>query len=345
LDEILDPHFDEEKIMKLPTGRVLSKERGEYQVLHGEHEITCALRSKLRKNLIFPLSRQRRQSVDQVKSIEQVDPVAVGDKVRISLPDEISNLGAIEFIEERINQLSRRDPGIKPRESVICSNVDTLFLVFSVKSPQPKVGLIDRFLVAAEWEFIPVTLILNKTDLDKKNRKVDEIKEIYGSTGYRLLTTSAVTGEGIDDLRNILRDQTSVLAGPSGTGKSSLLNVIEPGLGLKVGEVSDYSGKGRHTTTQLKAFPLSMGGLVMDTPGIKMFALWNLEPEELATLYPEMEPLVGKCKFGLSCNHITEPGCTIKDAVESGKIHKERYESYLRLKDNLDDLYVPDYLK
>lgn len=345
MDDTLDPHFDEHKIKALPIGRVLEKRRGEYRVLHDGKEIPCGFRSRLRKNLVFPLSRQRRQSVDEIRSIEQVDPIAVGDTVRFSITDEDPNYGVIEYIEDRQNQLSRRDSGLKPREQVVCSNVDTMFLVFSVVEPEPKVGLIDRFFVAAEWEDIAAVLVINKVDLDDSGDKSAWIKEIYSKTGYKIHFTSVKTGQGIDDLKEMLRGKTSVLVGPSGTGKSSILNAIEPGLGLKTAEISQSSGKGKHTTTHFQAFPLEIGGLVMDTPGIKMLALWNLEPEELATLYPEMEPLVGKCKFGMSCKHETEPGCAIKEALKKGEIHRERYDSFLRLRENLEDLYTPDYLK
>ena len=345
LDEMHDPHFNEEKITALPQGRVLEKHRGEYRIFHDGREIICGIRSRLRKNLVYPLSRERRQSVDEIRSIEQVDPISVGDRVRFSITDEDPNMGVIEHVDQRTNQLSRRDPGIKPREQVICANIDTLILVFSIKNPSPKIGLIDRFFVAAEWEDIPAILVINKTDLDQKSKGISEIEEIYANTGYRILPTSADTGEGIEELRKLLKDKTSVLVGPSGTGKSSILNKIQPGLGLKVAKVSEYSGKGKHTTTHLKAFPLDIGGFVMDTPGIKMLALWHLEPEELATLYPEMEQLVGKCKFGLSCRHETEPNCAIKEALENGEIHQERYESFLRLREDLEKLYTPDYLK
>ncbi len=342
MSEISDPHFDMSKIDKLPKGSVLEKQRGEYRVFYNGREILCGIRSRLRKSLVYPLSRQRRQSVDSINGIAQVDPVAVGDIVRFTLSDEEPDRGVIELVEPRKNQLSRRSPSPKPLESVICANIDTLFIVFALAKPVPKSGLIDRFMIAAEWEDIPAVLVMNKTDIAKED-ELNRIFEIYQSVGCQILPTSAISGEGVDELKGMMINRTSVLVGPSGTGKSSLLNKIQPGLGLKVSEISKATGKGKHTTSHLKAFPLDDGGLVLDTPGIKQLALWNLEPEELITLYPEMEPLSGKCKFGLSCKHETEPGCAVKEAVEQGKVHPERYKSLLGITRELEDLYGPQY--
>lgn len=342
MSEISDPHFDISKLENYPCGSVLEKQRGEYRVFYDNREILCGIRSRLRKSLVYPESRQRRQSVDNIKSIAQVDPVAVGDVVRFTLSDDESDRGVIESVEPRINQLSRRSPSPKPLESVICANIDTMFIVFALSKPVPKSGLIDRFMIAAEWEFIPVVLVLNKTDADKKD-ELNRIKEIYKHVGCKILPTSAMSGDGVDELKSMMINKTSVLVGPSGTGKSSLLNKIQPGLGLKVSEISKATGKGKHTTSHLKAFPLDDGGLVLDTPGIKQLALWNLEPEELITLYHEMEPLSGKCKFGLSCKHQTEPGCAVKEALEKGTVHPERYKSLLRITGELEELYGQQY--
>lgn len=342
MSETSDPHLDMSKMDSLPMGSVLEKQRGEYRVFSNGNEFLCGIRSRLRKSLVYPLSRQRRQSVDSIKGIAQVDPVAVGDIVRFTPSDDESDKGVIERVEPRKNQLSRRSPSPKPLESVICANIDTLFIVFALSKPVPKTGLIDRFMIAAEWEYIPAVIVMNKTDIARKD-ELKRILEIYAPVGCRILPTSAISGDGVDELKSLMVNKTSVLVGPSGTGKSSLLNKIQPGLGIKVNIISKATGKGMHTTSRLKAFPLDDGGLVLDTPGIKQLALWNLEPDELITLYPEMEPLSGKCKFGLSCKHETEPGCAVKDAVEQGKVHPERYKSLLRIRGELEDLYGPQY--
>ena len=335
MPESTDPHYDPQSMEKLPVGQVLAKHRGEYFVLFEGHEIVCGIRSRLRKDLVFPISRQRRQGVDQIKTISQVDPIAVGDFVRFVKSDD-PDRGVIEHVEERKNQVSRQAPGPKPLESVICANVDNLILVFSLSRPTPKVGFIDRILVVAEWECIPPVIVFNKKD-EADPEILENMLEVYKNTGYQTIVSSAFTCDGIEQIIEILKGKTSVLIGPSGVGKSSILNAIQPGLALKAREISESTGKGTHTTTHLEAFLLDIGGLVVDTPGIKQLAMWNLGPDELVTLYPEMEPLAGKCKFGMSCLHETEPGCAIKQAVKEGKIHQERYESYLRMRSTLKD--------
>lgn len=343
MSDNIDPHFDEEKLLKLPRGRVLEKQRGEYRVLFETREILCGIRSRLRKELVYPESRQRRQSVDQIRGISQVDPVAVGDFVRFETTDENPELGVIHSVDSRKNQLSRRDPGPRPRENVICSNVDYLVLVVSIQKPIIKTQTIDRFMLAGAWEDIPTILVFNKMDLAGKG-DIEKQREIFKHSQCRIAPTSALTGDGVDELYDLMRGRTSVFVGPSGTGKSTLLNRIQPGLKLRTQQISFKSSRGKHTTTHLEAFPLDDGGLIVDTPGIKSLALWNLDPEELITLYPEIAPQEGKCKFGASCKHQTEPGCAVKDAVTRGEIHPERYESYISIHADLEMLYGKDYI-
>ena len=192
-------------------------------------------------------------------------------------------------------------------------------------------------VAAAEAAEIPVIICITKIDLLRKQRlqKLQNIVDIYESIGYTVIQTSAETGDGVDTFQRQIQNQTSVLVGMSGVGKTSLLNAVQPELGLKVKTISDATGKGRHTTTHLEMFPLDIGGNIVDTPGIKTLGLWEIEDEDLATLYVEMEPFVGQCKFRLDCTHIHEPGCAIKAAVEANQISQFRYNSYTRLLNEL----------
>jgi ribosome biogenesis GTPase len=192
--------------------------------------------------------------------------------------------------------------------------------------------MLDRFLVIAEKQMIPPMIVANKTDL------VDDPKEIFGHyerIGYRVLYTSTKTGAGIDELKSVLMGKISAFAGPSGAGKSSLLNAMQPGLGLAVNEISKAMNKGKHTTVTRQLFPFEGGGYVADTPGWKSLALWDTEPEEIDGYFPELRELVQHCQFS-DCTHTHEPGCAVRRALEEGKIHQERYESYLRLRAGQD---------
>lgn len=227
-------------------------------------------------------------------------------------------------------------PGQRVFEQIIVSNVDLVLPIFAVANPSPKWGLLDRYLVAAQAAGLPSLIVINKLDLAWKNPGFQEEIEIYRRIGYPVLLVSAVTGEGIEELKAALRDKQSVLVGKSGVGKTSLLNAIQPGLGLRVRAVSNGElGKGRHTTTHLEMFRLDVGGALVDTPGIREFGLWDVAAEELAYLFPEMEQYVGRCKFGLSCRHDQEPGCAIRKAVMAGAISPYRYQSYMNLRREL----------
>jgi ribosome biogenesis GTPase len=221
-------------------------------------------------------------------------------------------------------------------EQVIVANADLVLPVFAVAEPTPKWGLLDRYLVTAEASNLPAQIIITKLDLAWKNRELDSDLEIYRRAGYPIQPVSANTGEGIEELKQTLQGKTSVLIGKSGVGKTSLLNAIQPGLGLRVKEVSKgEQGKGRHTTTHLEMFELNFGGALVDTPGMREFGLWNISPDELAYLFPEMAEYVGRCKFGLRCRHDTEPGCAIREAVMDGSISPHRYKSYMNLRREL----------
>ncbi|HSD84250.1 MAG TPA: ribosome small subunit-dependent GTPase A, partial [Anaerolineae bacterium] len=308
-------------------GVVFRKTLGQYTVRTHGRELDCALSSLIHKQLIFPTAdpTSLRHTVREVREIDHVDPVAIGDHVRYVEAGD--GTGMIVEVLPRNSKLSRPAPvpGQRVFEQVIVSNADLIVPVFSVASPAPKWGLLDRYLVSAEAAELPSLIVINKLDLAWKNPGFDEEIGLYRRIGYPVLLVSAVTGEGIDELKEALQGRQSVLVGKSGVGKTSLLNAIQPGLGLRVKAVGQGElGKGRHTTTHLEMFELDFGGALVDTPGIREFGLWDIAGEELAYLFPEMADHVGQCKFGLSCRHDQEPGCAIRKAVVTGAISPYR---------------------
>jgi ribosome biogenesis GTPase len=264
------------------------------------------------------------------------DPVVVGDVVRLVAPP--GGPGQITAVLPRRNQIARRGPVPMPsahaHQQVIVANVDQVVAVMAAAQPAPKWTLLDRYLTLAESLDLPALVGLTKADLAPADdaAELDEALAEYRRLGYPVIVTSAVSGAGLDDLRAALRGRVSVLLGKSGVGKSSLLNALEPGLGLRVAAVSRATGKGRHTTSHVELFPLAEGGALVDTPGTREFGLWDLDPDELALFFREMRPRVGRCKFGLDCRHDEEPGCAIRQAVLQGDISPRRYQSYLRLR-------------
>ena len=320
------------------VGVVFRKTLGHYTVHTQGRELDCSLSSLIHKQLIFPTAdpTSLRHAVQEVREIHHVDPVAIGDRVRYVEAGD--SRGVIVEVLPRASKLSRPAPvpGQRVFEQVIVSNTDLILPVFAVASPTPKWGLLDRYLVSAEAAEIPVLIVINKLDLAWKNPAFDEEIEIYRHIGYPVLLVSAATGEGIAELKQALQGKQSVMVGKSGVGKTSLLNAIQPGLGLRVKAVGQGElGKGRHTTTYLEMFELDFGGALVDTPGIREFGLWNVSAEELAYLFPEMAEYVGRCKFGLSCRHDQEPGCAIRKAVMAEAISPYRYQSYMNLRREL----------
>jgi ribosome biogenesis GTPase / thiamine phosphate phosphatase len=320
------------------VGVVFRKTLGHYTVHAQGRELDCSLSSLIHKQLIFPTAdpTSLRHAVQEVREIHHVDPVAIGDRVRYVEADD--SRGVIVEVLPRDSKLSRPAPvpGQRVFEQVIVSNVDLTLPVFAVASPTPKWGLLDRYLVSAEAAEIQVLIVINKLDLAWKNPLFDEEIEIYRRIGYPVLLVSAATGEGIEELKQALQGKQSVMVGKSGVGKTSLLNAIQPGLGLRVKAVGQGElGKGRHTTTYLEMFELDFGGALVDTPGIREFGLWDISAEELAYLFPEMAEYVGRCKFGLSCRHDQESGCAIRKAVMAEAISPYRYQSYMNLRREL----------
>ncbi len=306
-------------------GTVLKKQLGEYTVLSDKNIIWCGLSSKLRKRLIYPTSSNIRQKVKKVVGIGFVDPVAIGDKVRFSTMT--NNEGVIKEVLPRQNKMVRQATGPKPLEQIIAANVDQILCIISTAKPAPKWSILDRYLLEAEIENIPVIICITKMDIANQ-KKLSPIVATYRKIGYKVVLTSVITGEGIKDIQQIVNNRISVIVGMSGVGKTSLLNAVQPSLGLEVRAISAATGKGVHTTTHLEMFHLTNGGYMIDTPGVKVFGLWGIEPLEIAELFPEMRPFLVRCRFRPNCTHVHEPNCAVKSAVEDGIISHLRYKSY-----------------
>lgn len=312
-------------------GVVMKKTKGHYFVESGGRLVTCEISPRLRKVLVYPTAdpHSLRPVVQSVREIETVDPVAVGDQVRFV--DEHDGRGLILEVLPRRSRLSRLAAGAKPLEQVMVANLDQVVAVMAAAQPEPKWNLLDRYLVSAESLGLNALIVIAKLDLLGDSRELLAEVANYRRLGYPVLLTSAVDGTGLEKLKSLLQGRISVLVGKSGVGKSSLLNALQPGLGLRVNAVSQVTGKGRHTTTHLEMFPLEFGGWIVDTPGMREFGPWEVDGEGLALNFPEMRPLVGTCKFGLDCRHEHEPGCAVIKAVANGRVSERRYQSYLKL--------------
>ncbi len=265
----------------------------------------------------------------RTRTIKDRHPVTVGDRVRFRIESSekgVEREGVIEAVEPRHGELKRR---VRNRIHTIVANVDQAIVVSSASQPHPKPHLIDRYLVAAGVGEITPVICMNKIDLDEDGMARDILAQ-YAQLGYGTVCTSAATGEGVDELQDILRDKENVFAGQSGVGKSSLLNVIQPGLKLKVGTIVDHTDKGRHTTTTACLIRLEIGGYVVDTPGVKSFDLSAVGRHEIEAHFIEFLDHIPHCKFP-DCGHTHETGCAVKGAVERGDIRIERYDSYIRL--------------
>ena len=260
------------------------------------------------------------------------NPVAVGDQVRFEYENEPDEMhpAVITEILDRKNHLIRKSTNLSRQSHVIAANLDRAFLVVTLYFPEVKLPFLDRQLVTCGVFGIPAMIVLNKVDLyrDEAPEQIEDFKSIYTDAGYRVVETSARTGEGIDALRELCKDQVVLFSGESGVGKSSIIKAIDPGLNPKTGEISLAHLPGKHTTSLYEMYPISSGGYVIDTPGLRGFGLYGLEKDEISKYFPEMLRVADDCRF-VPCTHTHEPGCAVKEAVEQGLISPERYNSYL----------------
>ncbi len=289
-------------------GTVVRIEGTAYKVdlADGSTDVTCVLAGRLKKG------RKRHKQ-----------PVVVGDRVTLAAGED--RTGVIGAVAERRTKLSRRSAGHGRYEQIVVTNVDQLLVVASLASPPFRPGLIDRMLVAAAQGHLDPVICLNKIDLAAD--RVDALAEPYRRLGYRVVACSATHSQGLDQLEDVLSSKSTVLAGHSGVGKSSLINALQPGLEIRTGEISRSSDRGKHTTTTVSLLKLDFGGYVVDTPGIRAFSIWDLDPVDLDIFFREFEQYIDRCKYP-TCAHTHEPHCAVKEAVDSGAITRERYDSY-----------------
>jgi len=274
----------------------------------------------------------------RLDDIRTTNPVGVGDQVTVDLDDGDTRTGSIIEVLPRRNYVVRQSPRKKHELHLLAANIDQAVLVTTIIEPNLKLGFIDRFLLMTEPHDIPVIIVINKSDLfgEEEEEIFGGLKIMYEEIGHQVMSCSSYNGQGLPELKQLLKDKTTLVAGQSGVGKSTLINTLQPGLGLKTDEISDYSGKGQHTTTFAEMFTLDWGGYIIDTPGIKMLSFNNLEPLDVAHNFREFFAKSSECRFP-NCLHRDEPGCAVKVAVEQGTISSLRYEHYLQILSEVDD--------
>jgi ribosome biogenesis GTPase / thiamine phosphate phosphatase len=274
------------------------------------------------------------------EAITSTNPIAVGDEVEIEMENELEHTVTITKIYERRNYINRQSPSHKMQHHIVASNLGQSLLFATLKEPRTSEGFIDRFLVTCEAYHVPAVIVFNKTDLYKK-KELDRLAAwtaMYEATGYKVVAMSVKENKGIAEVKQLLKDNITLMSGHSGVGKSSFINAVFPGLLLRTQEVSGWSGKGLHTTTFAEMFDLPQpgGGKIIDTPGIREFGLVNIPKQELSHYFPEMRELINQCQFN-NCMHINEPGCAVKEAVANGLITEDRYVSYYNILESIEE--------
>ena len=290
------------------------------------------------KNQAGRIYNARMKGIFKIDGITSTNPVAVGDELDIELESEIENTAIINEILPRRNYVNRQSPRHKYQHHIIAANLDQSVLFATLKEPRTSQGFIDRFLVACEMYHVPAAIVFNKADLHRKkeDEKFFEWKQMYEEIGYKVFLVSVEKRMGIETVQDLLKDKISLFSGHSGVGKSSFINIICPQLELKTQDVSGWSGKGLHTTTFAEMFDLPFGGKIIDTPGMREFGLVDISKQELSHYFPEMRSRLNDCQFN-NCQHINEPGCAIKKAVDEEKINIDRYVSYCTILDSIEE--------
>lgn len=300
---------------KQMDGLVIKSTGSWYEVLtDGGKTVNCRIKGKFR-----------------TLDIKTTNPIAVGDRVVIA-PEPDQETGLITALQPRKNYIIRKSVNLSKQAQIIAANLDQAFLIVTLASPRTSLGFIDRFLVTAEAYEIPAKLIFNKLDLfnDEGLEILEEHQLIYENAGYPCYSVSAIKETNLDQLRELLKDKVTLVSGHSGVGKSTLINALLPGKELKTGQISDWSDKGKHTTTFAEMFQLPFGGYLIDTPGIRELGVFDIEKQDLGRLFPEIRKLMGNCRFH-NCRHINEPGCAVLEALDKGELESSRYDSYLSI--------------
>jgi len=299
------------------------KSTGSWYIIKSENGVTFNARIK---------------GIFKIDNITSTNPIAVGDFVEAELENETENTATITKIYDRDNYIARSSPHNRTQHHIVASNLEQTLLFATLKDPKTSQGFIDRFLVSAEAFHVPAIIVFNKADIYRKKEmeKFELLEEIYTSVGYRVLLTSIQDNQGIQELKDMLKDKTTLLSGHSGVGKSTFINSIFPEINLRTSEVSDWSGKGMHTTTFAEMFDLPFGGHIIDTPGIREFGIIDIPKQELSHYFPEMRERLQGCRYN-NCLHLNEPGCAIMEAIEERKISVERYISYCNIIETIDE--------